>query len=73
MYIVNIASGCTDEGASFVTLDDSDNISILLDEYNYLEENIAHLFNDVFLFSILKKKKKPTTNQALNMLKTCTI
>ena len=53
-----MASGCADEGASFVTLDDSDNISILLDEYNYLEENLAHLFNDVFLFSILKKKKK---------------
>ena len=40
MYIVNMASGCTDEGVSFVSLDDLDNISILLDEDNDLEEEL---------------------------------
>ena len=38
MYIVNMASGCTHEGASFVSLDDLDNISILLDNDNDLEK-----------------------------------
>ena len=32
MYIVNMASGCTREEASFGFLDDLDNISIFLDE-----------------------------------------
>ena len=35
-----------------------------------LEEEITHLFNEVFLFSSLKKN---TTNQALNILKTYTV
>ena len=30
----------------FVSLDDLDNISILLDKDNDLEEEITHLFND---------------------------
>ena len=34
MYIVNMASGCTYEEASFVSLDNLDNISILLDQHN---------------------------------------
>ena len=45
MYIVSKASGCTHQKASFVFLDDLDNISILLDEDNGLEEEITHLFN----------------------------
>ena len=49
--------GCTDEGASFASLDDLDNISILLDDNNDLEEEITHLFNEVFLLSSLKKTK----------------
>ena len=62
--------GCTHEEASFVSLDDLDNISILLDEDNDLEEELTHLFNVVFLFLNLKKN---TTNQALNILKTFTV
>ena len=69
MYIVNVASGCTHEKASFVSLDDLDNISILLDDDNDLEEEITYLFDEL-LFSSLKKV---TTNQALNILKTCTV
>ena len=66
-----MALGGTDEGALFVSLDDFDNISILLDEDNDLKKEIPHLFNEVFLVSILKKK--PTKNQALNIRKTCTV
>ena len=62
--------GCTHKEASFVSLDDLDNISILLDEDNDLEEELTHLFNVVFLFLNLKKN---TTNQALNILKTFTV
>ena len=36
-------SGCIDEGASFVSLDDLGNISILLDKDNDLEEAITLL------------------------------
>ena len=34
MYIVNVVSGCIHEEASFVCLDDFDNISIFLDKDN---------------------------------------
>ena len=69
MYIVNMASGCTQEGAVFVSLDDLDNISLLLGEENDFEEEITDLLNEVFfLFQSLKRN---TTNQALNILKTC--
>ena len=50
-----MALGGTDEGALSVSLDDFDNISILLGEDNDLKKEIPHLFNEVFLFSILKK------------------
>ena len=67
-----MASDCTHEEASFISSDDLDNISISLDEDNDLEEEITHLFNEeVFLYSSLKNKN--TTNQALNILETCTI
>ena len=33
--------------SSFVSLDDLDNISILLHEDNDLEEEITHLFNEI--------------------------
>ena len=38
MYIVNMASSCMHEDASFVSLDDLENVSILLDEDHDLEE-----------------------------------
>ena len=57
MYIANMASCCTHEEASLESLDDLDpcldNISTLLDEYNDLEEEIIHLFNEEFSFSDL--------------------
>ena len=70
MYIVNLASGCTHEEASFVSLDDLENISILLHEDNDLKEKLTHLFKEVSVFIL--KFEKNTTNQALNILKTCT-
>ena len=64
-----MASGCTQEGAVSVSLDDLDNISILLGEENDFEEEITDLLNEVFfLFQSLKRN---TTNQVLNILKTC--
>ena len=45
-----MASGCTYEEASFVSLDNLDNISVLLDEDIDLEEEITHLFNEVTIF-----------------------
>ena len=62
MYIVNTASGCTHEEASFLSLDDLDNISILLDEDSDLEEEITYLFDEIssFILKFEKKtKKKP--------------
>ena len=60
MYAVNMASGCTDEEASFVYLDDLYSISTLLNKDNNLEEKITPLFIEVnTLFSILKKKPQP--------------
>ena len=44
--IVNMASGCIHNEASFVSLDDLDNISILLDKDKDLEEEITRLFNE---------------------------
>ena len=70
MYIVNMASSCTHEKASFLYLDDLDEISTLLDEDNDLEEEITHLFNEVSVFIFKSEKKPPTTNQALNIHKT---
>ena len=48
-----MASDCTHEEASFVSLDDLDNISISLDEDNDLVEEITHLFYEIFLFLTL--------------------
>ena len=72
MYIVNTASSCTHEEASFVSLNYLDNVSILLQEDNDLEEEISHLFNEVSFF-IFKFKKNNKTNDARNILKTCTV
>ena len=66
-----MASGSTYEEASFVSSDDLDNFSILLDEHNDLEEESTHLLNEVSIFSF--RFGKNTTNQALNTLKTCTV
>ena len=60
MYIVNIASSCTHDKASFASSGDLDNISVLSDEDNDLEEEITRSFNEVsvFIFKFKKKKKK---------------
>ena len=62
--MVNMVSDCTHEEASFVSLDDLDNISILLVEDNNLEKEINHWFNEVSIF-VFKLEK--------NILKTCTV
>ena len=64
-------TGCTHEEASFVSLDDLDNISIVLDEDNDLEEKITYFFNEISIF--IFKFEKNTTNHSLNILKTCTL
>lgn len=66
MYIPYMASGCALEEASFVLLDDLDNISISLHEENDLGEQITHLFSEVsiFVFEI----EKTSTNQVLNII-----
>ena len=58
MHIVNMALGCRDEGALFVSLDDLDNISTLLDEDNDLEEEIIRVFFEVRIL-IINFEKKP--------------
>ena len=65
------SSGCIHKEASFVSLDDLDKISVLLDEDNDLEEEITHLFNEISIF--ISKFEKNTANQALNLLKTCAL
>ena len=57
--------------ASFVSLHDLDNVSILLVEDNDLEEEITRLFNEASV--LISKFEKNTTNQALNILKRCTM
>ena len=52
MCIVNRASSYTHEEALFVSLDDLDNISFLLQQENDSEEEIAHLFNEVSTFMV---------------------
>ena len=52
MYIVNMASGCTLEDASCVSLDDLGNISILLNEENYLKEKILIYLMKYFYFQV---------------------
>ena len=68
MYVVNMASDCTDKETSFGYLHDLGNISILWDKDNGLEEKITHLFQ-VSHFNF----EKNTTSQALNILKACTV
>ena len=68
-----MASGCTHQETSFVSLDGLDNISILSDEDNDLEEENTHLFNAVsnFVFKFEKNPLKEPTSQILNVLKLC--
>ena len=68
MYTVNMASGCTHLETLLVSLDDLDNISILLDKDKELEEEITYLFNKVSIFTFKFGKNK--ISQALNILKT---
>ena len=49
-----MASGCTHEETSFVSLEDLDNISISLDKDNDLEEGITHLFNKLSIYFFFK-------------------
>ena len=44
-----MASSCIYEDASFVSLDDLGNITILLDKDNDLEEEIAHLLKGALM------------------------
>ena len=53
-----MTSGCTHEEVSFVSLDDLDNFSILLD-YNDLKEEISHLFNEIGIFIFKFEKTQP--------------
>ena len=50
MYIVNLTSGCTHEEASFVSLDDLDNISVSLDKD--LEEKLLIYLMKYFYFQV---------------------
>ena len=70
MYIAKMASGCIHQEGLFVSSDDLDNISALLDEDKDLKEEIIHLFYIVDIFTF--KFEKITTNQTLNILKACT-
>ena len=65
-----MASGCIHAEASFVSLDDLEIISILSNKDNDLEEEITHLYNEVYLILSLKKS---VTNEALNIRKTCAV
>ena len=68
MYTLNIAPGCTHEEASFVSLDDSDNISILLHD-NDFEEEITSLYNKVsiFVFKFEKSHNQSGSKYIQNM------
>ena len=50
MYIVNLTSGCTHAEASFVSLDDLDNISVSLDKD--LEEKLLIYLMKYFYFQV---------------------
>ena len=52
MYIVNMVLDCRHEDASFVTLNDLENISILLDEGDDLEDEITHLLMKYFFVQV---------------------
>ena len=69
MYIANMASGCTPEEPSFVSLDDYDNTSFLLDEKNVLEEEITQLFPGagIFVFKFFKKQNQSGSEYTQNM------
>ena len=45
--------------------------TILLDDGNNQKEEVTHLFNEVSIF--VYKFEKNTTNQSLNILKSCTV
>ena len=64
-----MALGCTHEEASFVSLDDLDNISIFLDKDNDFEEEITHLFNEVrvFIFNFEKRHNQSSSKYTQNM------
>ena len=56
-----MASSCTHKEASFVSLGNLDDISILLDEDNDLEEETTHIYIDIYnekIIFILKFEKR---------------
>ena len=66
MYIVNMASGCTHEETSLGSLNDLDNVSILLDKDNDLEGKNSHLFKTIKIcilrFKNMYRKYKVISN-----------
>lgn len=67
-----MASSCTHKEASFESLDDLNNTFVLLDKDNDLEQKKYSFmqWSKYFYFQIWKN---PATNQALNILKRCTV
>ena len=63
VYIAFTATVCTHEKASFVSLNDLDNISILLEVDNDLEEEITHLFNPFHATNLFWYLLKTSENQ----------
>ena len=67
MYILRMTSGCTHKEVLFVSLDDLDNISILLDESNDLEEEVSHLFNKKSILKLQKRRNLSGSKYTQNM------
>ena len=63
MYIAFTATVCTHEKASFVSLNDLDNISILLEVDHDLDEEITHLFNPFHATNLFWYLLKTSENQ----------
>ena len=58
---------CRHEDASFVTLNDLENISILLDEDDDLEDEITHLLMKYFFVQVCKKTKQKQRKKSVIM------
>ena len=69
MYLFNVVLGCGHEEASFISLDDLDNIPISLDKDNDLEGEMTHLFSEanIFIFKFEKKYNQSGSKYTQNM------
>ena len=67
MCILRMTSGCTHKEVLFVSLDDLDNISILLDESNDLEEEVSHLFTKKSILKLQKRHNLSGSKYTQNM------